>query len=69
MKNNKTVAPERRVLVILATYLFAILTALILGVTHQIAGWVAQIVIALALLRLAFLFGWGEAKRGKHWRV
>ena len=69
MKNNKTVAHVRRALMILATYLFAILAALILGVTHQIAGWVAQIVVALALLRLAFLFGWGAGKNGWRWRV
>lgn len=69
MKNNKTVAPVRRALVVLATYLATILIALLLGVTHQIAGWVAQIVVALALLRLAFLIGWGAGKNGWRWRV
>ena len=69
MKSQRSIAPERRVLVILATYLSAILIALLLGVTHQIAGWVAQIVVALALLRLAFLFGWGAGKNGWRWRV
>jgi len=69
MKTKKTTAPVRRVLVVLATYLAAILIALLLGVTHQIAGWVAQIIVALALLRLAFLFGWGAGKNGWRWRV
>lgn len=69
MKTEKTVAPERRILVTLAFYLAVILTALLLGITHQIAGWVAQTAIALALGRLVFLFGWGVARNGKGWRV
>jgi hypothetical protein len=69
MKTKKTTAPVRRVLVVLATYLAAILIALLLGVTHQIAGWVAQIIVALSLLRLAFLFGWGAGRNGWRWRV
>lgn len=69
MKTEKTTAPERRILVTLAFYLAVILTALLLGITHQIAGWVAQTAIALALGRLVFLFGWGVARNGKGWRV
>jgi len=69
MKTKKTIVPERRALVILATYLSAILIALLLGITHQITGWVAQTVVALALLRLAFLFGWGAGRNGWRWRV
>ena len=69
MKTEKTTAPERRILVTLAFYLCIILTALLLGITHQIAGWVAQTAIALALGRLVFLFGWGVARNGRGWRV
>ena len=69
MKTEKNVAPERRILVTLAFYLCIILTALLLGITHQLAGWVAQTAIALALGRLVFLFGWGVARNGKGWRV
>ena len=69
MKTEKNTVPERRILVTLAFYLTVILTALLLGVTHQIAGWVAQTAIALALGRLVFLFGWGVARNGKGWRV
>ena len=69
METKKTKAPERRILVTLAFYLFVILTALILGVTHQIAGWVAQVSIALSLFRLVSLISWGMAKNGWGWRV
>ena len=69
MEHNKKQAPERRILVTLTFYLVVILTALLLGITHQIAGWVAQTTIALALGRLVFLFGWGVARNGKGWRV
>ncbi len=69
MKTEKTKSPERRILVTLVFYLSVILTALILGVTHQIAGWVAQVTIALSLGRLVFLFGWGTAKIGWRWRA
>ena len=69
MKNNRIKSPVRRVLVILAFYLAIILMAMILGVTHQIAGWVAQTAIATALLRLTFLFGWGAAKNVWRWRA
>ena len=69
MERKRTQTAFRRVLIVLAFYLSVILAALILGVTHQIAGWVAQIVVALALLRLAFLFGWGAGKNGWRWRV
>lgn len=69
MKTEKTVAPDRRILVTLAFYLTIILVALLLGITHQIAGWVAQTTIALALGRLVFLFGWGVARNGRGWRV
>lgn len=69
METKKPKAPERRILVTLAFYLFVILTALILGVTHQIAGWVAQVSIALSLFRLVSLISWGMAKNGWGWRV
>ena len=69
METKKTKAPERRIIVTLAFYLSVILASLILGVTHQIAGWVAQVAIAAALFRLVFLFGWGTAKNGWRWRV
>lgn len=69
MKSEKMNAPEKRVFVTLVFYLSVILAALILGVTHQIAGWVGQTAIALALLRLAFLFGWGAARNGWRWRA
>ena len=59
----------RRVLTILAVYLSIILAALILGVTCQIANWVAQVAITLSLLRLAVMFGWGAAKNNWRWRV
>lgn len=69
MKSKEITASVRRILVTLAFYLVTILVALLLGVTHQIAGWVAQAVIALALCRLAFLFGWGVARNRMGWRV
>lgn len=69
MQTKKNKAPNRRILVTLTFYLFMILIGLILGATHQIAGWVAQVTIALALGRLVFLFGWGVAKNGWGWRA
>ena len=69
METKKSQAARRRVLITLAFYLSVILVALILGVTHQIAGWVAQVTVALALGRLVFLFGWGVARNGRGWRV
>lgn len=69
MENKKRNFSARRILVTLAFYLAVILTALLLGVTSQIAGWVAQTAIALALSRLMFLFGWGAAKNGWGWRA
>lgn len=69
MQTKKNKAPNQRILVTLAFYLAAILISLILGATHQIAGWVAQVTIALALGRLVFLFGWGVAKNGWGWRA
>lgn len=69
MEMKKAKASERRVLMTLAVYLSAILVSLILGVTNQIAGWVAQLSVALSLGRLCVLFGWGTAKNGWGWRV
>lgn len=69
MKTKNKPAPSRRILIILAVYLSVILAALILGVTNQIANWVAQVTIALSLSRLVFLAGWGVARNGKGWRV
>lgn len=69
METKKSQAAIRRVLITLAFYLSVILAALILSLAHQVAGWVAQITIAFALLRLVYLFGWGTAKNGWRWRV
>lgn len=69
MKTKNKPAPSRRILIILSVYLSVILAALILGVTNQIANWVAQVTIALSLGRLVFLAGWGVARNGKGWRV
>ena len=69
MNEKKQRSPERRVLVVVAVYLLVILSALILCLTNQIAGWVAQMAIAFSLLRLVFLFGWGAAKNGWRWRA
>lgn len=69
METKKTKTPERRIIVTLAFYLSVILAALILGITHQIAGWVAQVSIALSLFRLVSLISWGMAKNGWGWRV
>ena len=69
METKKTTAPSRRIVVTLIVYLSVILVALILGVTNQIANWVAQVTIALSLGRLVFLAGWGVARKGKGWRV
>lgn len=69
METKQNKAPGRRILVVLAYYLAAILVSLILGVTHQIAGWVAQVVIALSLGRLVWLVAWGTAKQNWGWRV
>ena len=69
MKSKKTNAPERRILTILIVYLSVILAAMLLGITHQIAGWVAQATITLSLFRLVFLIGWGAARNGWGWRV
>ena len=69
MKTKKTHAPSRRILIILAVYLSVILASLILGVTNQIAGWVAQVAIAMSIFRLVFLAGWGAAKNGWGWRA
>lgn len=69
METKKNTAPSRRIVVTLIFYLSVILAALILGVTNQIANWVAQVTIALSLGRLVFLAGWGVARNGKGWRV
>ena len=69
MQTKKNKAPNQRILVTLTFYLSMILISLILGATQQIAGWVAQVTVALALGRLAFLFGWGVARNGKGWRA
>lgn len=69
MKTNHKNSGIRKVLVTVIFYLSVILAALVLGVTHQIAGWVAQIVVALSLGRLLWLMAWGAAKNGQAWRV
>ncbi|MBE6933679.1 MAG: hypothetical protein E7462_01310 [Ruminococcaceae bacterium] len=69
MKTNYKNSGMRKVLVTLIFYLSVILAALVLGVTHQIAGWVAQVAVALSLGRLLWLMAWGAAKNGQAWRV
>ena len=69
MNKNKIKAPHQRIIVTLAVLLFAILVSIVLDATGQVAGWVAQIVIALAFGRLCFLAGWAMAKHGWGWRV
>lgn len=66
---NQINSGTRKVLVMLIYYLSIILAALILGVTRQIAGWVAVVAIALSLGRLVWLWAWGAAKNGWRWRV
>ena len=66
---NQIDSGMRKVLVALIYYLSVILAALVLGVTHQIASWVAQLAIALSLGRIVYLFAWGAAKNGWKWRV
>lgn len=69
MKTNQRNSGMRKVLIVLVNYLSIILAALLLGVTHQIAGWVAQVAIALCLGRLLWLCAWGAARNGYGWRV
>lgn len=69
MKTNYKNSGTRKVLVTIIFYLSIILAALLLGVTHQIAGWVAQVAIALSMGRLLWLFAWGCARNRYGWRV
>ena len=69
MKTNQKNSGLRKVLVTMIYYLSVILAALLLGVTHQIAGWVAQIVVALCIGRLLWLWAWGCARNRYGWRV
>lgn len=69
MKTNKRNSGARRVLVAVIFYLSVILAALLLGVTHQIANWVAQVAIALSVGRLLWLLAWGCARNRCGWRV
>ena len=69
MKTKQKDSGMRKVLVTLIFYLSVILAALVLGVTHQIAGWVAQVVVALSLGRLLWLVAWGCARNRCGWRV
>lgn len=69
MKTNHKNSGTRKVLVTIIFYLSVILAALLLGVTHQIAGWVAQVAIALSMGRLLWLFAWGCARNQYGWRV
>ena len=69
MKSKRITVSVRRVLVILAFYLSVILASLILAVTGQVAGWVAQTAVALSLFRLVYLVGWGTAKNSWGWRA
>ena len=69
MKSKRITVSVRRVLVTLAFYLSVILAALILAVTGQVAGWVAQTAVVLSLLRLVSIFSWGAAKNSWGWRA
>ena len=69
MKTNRKNSGTRKVLVTIIFYLSVILAALLLSVTHQIAGWVAQVAIALSMGRLLWLFAWGCARNRYGWRV
>ena len=64
-KNSGT----KKFLVTMIYYLSVILTALVLGLTRQIAGWVEQVVILLSLCRIIYVIAWGAGKNGFGWRV
>ena len=66
---NRINSGLRKVLVAVTFYLSIILAALLLGVTHQVAVWVAQVVVALCAGRLLWLAAWGCARNGFAWRV
>ena len=59
----------RKVLVTLIYYLSVILAALLVVAFPRIAPLVSGVAIALSVIRLAVLFGWGMAKNGWGWRV
>lgn len=69
METKQNKVPGRRILVVMSVYLAVILVSLILSVTGQIAGWVAQVAVALSLGRLVWLVAWGTAKKNWGWRV
>ena len=69
MKINRTNLGTRRVLTTLIFWLSVILAALLLMVSHQIAGWVAVCTVVLAMIRLTWMFAWGAARNGYGWRV
>lgn len=69
METKQNKVPGRRILVVMSVYLAVILVSIILSVTHQIAGWVAQVAVALSLGRLVWLVAWGTAKQNWGWRV
>lgn len=69
METKQNKAPGRRILVVMSVYLAVILVSIILSVTHQIAGWVAQVAVALSLGRRVWLVAWGTAKQNWGWRV
>ena len=69
MKTKQKNTGVRKVLVTVIFYLSIILAALLLVVADQIAGWVAQVVVALSMGRLLWLFAWGCARNQYRWRV
>lgn len=69
MKTNKRNSGMRKVLVTVIFYLSIILAALLLVVADQIAGWVAQVVVALSVGRLLWMFAWGCGRNRYGWRV
>ena len=69
MKANQKNSGTKKFLVTMIYYLSVILAALVLGLTHQIAGWVEQVVILLSLCRIVYVIAWGAGKNGYRWRV
>lgn len=56
----------RKIIVTLTLLVFAMVSSTVLGATGQMAGWVVQIIMAIAFGYLCFILGWGVGKKG--WR-
>lgn len=59
----------KKIITTLALIVFAMVAAIVLGATGQMAGWVVQTVVAVAAFHLFFILGWGAAKNGWGYRV